>query len=156
MLDGVHLQKVLATWTKTVVHPDTSGAGADSPKRRRRPHWTTAKGYTWEMEVDDFGHDPKSEELGGNRDQVRLREKRRPPAAPHRGRRCPGPKGGPEGDPGRPGGKALLSKGVQKTPERPPYARENTQTAPDPELHLSEDTLSWTRRRQRRRHRPQA
>jgi hypothetical protein len=43
MLDGAHLQKVLATWTKTVVLPDTSGAKADSLKRYRKPHWTTAK-----------------------------------------------------------------------------------------------------------------
>jgi hypothetical protein len=26
MLDGVHLKKVLVTWTTTVVHPDTFGA----------------------------------------------------------------------------------------------------------------------------------
>jgi hypothetical protein len=52
MLDGAHLQKVLVTLTMTVVHPDTFGAGADSPKGCRRPHWTTAKGYTWEMEVE--------------------------------------------------------------------------------------------------------
>jgi hypothetical protein len=51
MLEGAHLQKVLVTWTTTVVHPDTFGAGADSPKGCRRPHWMTAKGYTWEMEV---------------------------------------------------------------------------------------------------------
>jgi hypothetical protein len=36
-------KKVLVTWTMTVVHPVTSGAGADSLK--------TAKGYTWEMET---------------------------------------------------------------------------------------------------------
>jgi hypothetical protein len=52
ILDEALLQKVLATWTITVVHPVTSGAGVDSPKRRRRPHWTTAKGYTWEMEAE--------------------------------------------------------------------------------------------------------
>jgi hypothetical protein len=51
MLDGAQLQMV-ATWTMTVVHPDTFGAGADSPKGCRRPHWTTAKGYTWEMEAE--------------------------------------------------------------------------------------------------------
>jgi hypothetical protein len=51
ILDGAHLQKVLATWTMTVVDPVTSGAGVDSPKRRRRPHWTMVKGYTWEMEA---------------------------------------------------------------------------------------------------------
>jgi hypothetical protein len=45
-------QDMLATWTMTVIHPDTSGAGADSPKRCRRPHWTTAKGNTWEMETE--------------------------------------------------------------------------------------------------------
>jgi hypothetical protein len=43
VLDGAHLKKVHVPWTKTVVHPDTSGAGADSPKRCRRPHWTTVK-----------------------------------------------------------------------------------------------------------------
>jgi hypothetical protein len=51
MLDGAQLQKVLATWTMTVVHPDTFRAGADSFKGCRRPHWTTAKGYTLEMGV---------------------------------------------------------------------------------------------------------
>jgi hypothetical protein len=52
ILDGRISKKVLATWTMTVVHPDTFGAGADSPKRRRRPHWTTAKECTWEMEAE--------------------------------------------------------------------------------------------------------
>jgi hypothetical protein len=51
MLDGAQLQKVLETWMMTVVHPDTFGAGADSPKGCGKPHWTTAKGYTSEMEV---------------------------------------------------------------------------------------------------------
>jgi hypothetical protein len=51
ILDGANLQKVLATWMMTVVHPAASGAGADSPKRCRRPHWTMAKGYTWKMEA---------------------------------------------------------------------------------------------------------
>jgi hypothetical protein len=52
ILDGAHHQKVLATWTMTVVHPVTSGAGEDSPKRCRRPHWMTAKGYTWKVEAE--------------------------------------------------------------------------------------------------------
>jgi hypothetical protein len=51
-LDGAHLQKVLATWTMTVVHPAASGAGADSPKRCRRPHWMMAKGYILKMEAE--------------------------------------------------------------------------------------------------------
>jgi hypothetical protein len=49
---GANLQKVLATWTITVIHPAASGAGADSPKRCRRPHWTMAKGYTQKMEAE--------------------------------------------------------------------------------------------------------
>jgi hypothetical protein len=46
------LERCIATWMLTVIHPATSGAGADSPKRCRRPHWTTAKGYTWKMEAE--------------------------------------------------------------------------------------------------------
>jgi hypothetical protein len=86
------------------------------------------------------GHDPKSEELGGNQDQVRKGKSGDHPRPPTGAGGAQAPRGGPEGDPGHPGGKTLLSKGVQKMPERPPDARQNTQTAPNPELHLSEDT----------------
>jgi hypothetical protein len=41
----------IATWTLAVVHPATTGAGADSPNRCRRPHWMMAKGQARKMKV---------------------------------------------------------------------------------------------------------
>jgi hypothetical protein len=44
-------KRCIATWTLTVVHPATSGAGVDSPKRCGRPHWMMAKGHTRKMKA---------------------------------------------------------------------------------------------------------
>jgi hypothetical protein len=114
----------------TVVHPDTSGAGADSPKRRRRPHWTTAKGYTWEMEVDDFGHDPKSEELGGNQDQVRKGKSRDPPRPPIGAGGAQAPRGVQRETRGAPEEKPFSRKESKRRP-RDPQMQDKT-----PQLHL--------------------
>jgi hypothetical protein len=84
--------------------------------RIRRTRWKTGSGQ--EREITETASGPPQE-----------------PAAPW-------PKGGARGRPGAPQRKTLLSKGVQRTPKRPIDARQNTQTAPDPELHLPEDTAS--------------
>jgi hypothetical protein len=80
------------------------------------PLWSTANGFTARWKPDDF-LGSKSAELGETQEQGRSRKTSDHPRPPHRGRRRPGPKGGPKETQGHPKG-AFLSKGTQKTKKK--------------------------------------
>jgi hypothetical protein len=120
-----------------------------TPPVQKRTHLRDAEGPTGRQRNDTAGRwnlndsriRPRNRRTRWKTRSGQEREKMETTCGPPQGPPAPLPQEGAKGRPGAPRRKTLLSKGVQRMPKRPPDARQNTQTGPDPELHLPEDTV---------------